>query len=755
MIPILFPSGATDFSTNGLGRLADALECTVTEERNGPYELFLKYPISGAHFAEIALSAIIYADPAPGKGPQPFRVYRIERPIDGVCSIYAEHISYQLSMIPVMPFTAGSCAGALQQMVGNSAQDNPFTVWTDKNVNGAFNLTAPRAFRDLLGGSSGSILDVYGTGEYEFDAYTVKLHLHRGADRGVVIRYGKNLADLTQNSNISDTITGICPYWLGSDGGLVTLPEKSVWCERVENYPFRRAAVIDFSVEFENAPSVEQLRARANRYMAANDIGAPKINLDVEFIPLAGASGFSATAPGAEISENASRALERIYLCDTVTISYPALGVDATAKIIKAEFNVLENRYNSLEIGDARTRLQSEIATAMRPEMAAELENYSTKSDLAQSVDRATQLITGGLGGYVVTRLNADGQPEELMVLGDSPDYTQAAQVWRWNKNGLGYSGTGYGGPYNTAITKDGHIVADFIDTGTLTANVIRAGLLTDTRGRNYWDLDSGEISIQGYATTDDAQSKADAALDAAKGYTDELSTALNQAEVLRRLTGGYTSAGLYIQNGHLYINGSYVKTGTLAADRVLLYGDMNVYTDSTGQTRGGYIGYGSGLSDQGGTSGIHIVDATSNNEVIATNSGVRMTSHNGSAWVEPSYDVNLIAGRSVNANMDITVTSDRRQKEGISYDMGKYGAVLEHLKPVHFRYKSAPALERVGLIAQDVKETLDAAGLTDCAIVQEREDGTLSLAYQELIPLLIGKIQELGKRVEELEGRT
>ena len=165
MIPKLFSATATRFTSNGLGRLSDAVECTVTEERNGPYELFMRYPITGKHYADISISKIIYAVPADGKSGQPFRIYRIEKPLNGIVSIYAEHISYQLNHIPVMPFTATSCAAALTQMVSHSAQANPFTVWTDKSVAGNFTLAEPRAFRALLTELSWSTADSHQKGE--------------------------------------------------------------------------------------------------------------------------------------------------------------------------------------------------------------------------------------------------------------------------------------------------------------------------------------------------------------------------------------------------------------------------------------------------------------------------------------------------------------------------------------------------------------------------------------------------------------
>ena len=212
MIPILFPPGAVEFKTQGLGALSDAISCTVTEERNGAYELEMQYPMGGLHFDEITDRCIVYAIPSPYRLPQPFRIYRITKPLDGVCTIYAQHISYDLSGVPLNPFTASNAPAAMAGLQSNAAVVSPFKFWTDKSTAAAFSVEVPSSTRSVLGGSQGSILDVYG-GEYEWDSFTVRLHGQRGQDNGVVIRYGKNLTDIEQDRNIANVATGIYPYW--------------------------------------------------------------------------------------------------------------------------------------------------------------------------------------------------------------------------------------------------------------------------------------------------------------------------------------------------------------------------------------------------------------------------------------------------------------------------------------------------------------------------------------------------------------
>ena len=470
MKPILFSPNAVDFTTNGLGVLADSPRCEVTEERNGPYELEMDYPIDGQHFSEITHSAIIYAVPADGKGPQPFRVYDITKPLDGLCTIYAEHISYQLAHIPVTPFgRCTSVASALQGLKTNAAETCPFTFWTDKASTGTFEVKEPVSIREMLGGTRGSILDAFGGGEYEWDGYTVKLYQHRGHDKGVTIRYGRNLTDLKQDEAIDSTVTGIYPFWSDDNSGtLVTLPEKVLHSENADNFPYVRTIVVDASSEFQEEPTETQLRDFGNRYIANNAVGVPKVSIEVSFAPLWQTEEYRNIAN-----------LERVNLCDTVTVVFEKLGVSATAKVVKTVYDVLNERYDTIELGDARTNLGKAVSDDISGSALAIRQAIPSKSVIEGIVEAQTALITGGLGGYVKFVYNADGEPQELLFM-DTDDIQTAVNVIRINKNGIGFSNDGYDPTkFVSAWTIDGQFSADFIATGHLLANFIQGGTLS------------------------------------------------------------------------------------------------------------------------------------------------------------------------------------------------------------------------------------------------------------------------------------
>ena len=477
MKPRLYPENETNFESNGLGPLSDALTCTVEENRNGAFELSMEYPVTGVLFDELKHGSIIFAPPNDSSEPQPFRVYGKSTPLSGVVTVRAKHISYQLSHIPVSPFTAGSCAAALQGLKTNAVEPCPFDFWTDKETVATFTVKEPASARSLLGGVAGSVLDVYG-GEYEFDRYKVKLHKARGTDSGVVIAYGKNLVDIDQEESIENTITGVYPYYKDTDGNVLELPEKVVSSASAQNFPYPRTVPLDCSQEWQETPSVEQLRAYASAYVEKEGIGVPAVSLKVSFVPLWQTEEYKAIAPA-----------ERLNLCDIATVRFEKLGVNARAKVVQTVYDVLAGRYESVTLGEASTNLADTIVAQDKA-----INAKADTSDLEAAAASASAWITGNKGGYVVLRRNADGQPYELLIM-DKPTIEEATKVWRFNKSGLGYSSTGYNGTYGLAMTQDGQIVADYITTGTLSANLLRAGVLQDKTGKVFkLDLDAGTL---------------------------------------------------------------------------------------------------------------------------------------------------------------------------------------------------------------------------------------------------------------------
>ncbi|MCD8372955.1 MAG: phage tail protein [Clostridia bacterium] len=487
----LFDSEETSFESNGIGILADTESCLVTEERNGEFELEMIYPLNGRYFSEIALRRIVVTKSNPYSNPQPFRIYSISKPFDGKVTINAEHISYDLSGYPVAPFTASDISSTFINMKEACAVDCPFTFSTNKTVTSDFELTVPSSMRSLLAGSTGSILDVYSTGEYEFDGYKVNLWLNRGNNYGVTIRYGKNLTDIEQEEVCDNVYTGVYPYWYSeTDDVLVTLvgyeessdsdDEESEDDDNytVENgvvhantgYEFTRILTLDLTSKFDSKPSQADLLSAAKSYIKDNDITTPTISIDISFQQLSKTSDYENYA-----------ALEEIKLCDTVTVEYPDLGVSATAKCVKTVYDALKDEYDEIELGSAKSNIANTLS-----EQSKTISESASKSYVDIALDEASDLITGNSGGYVIIHSSTGGKtPDEILIM-DTDDLTTAQNIWRWNKSGLAHFSEGYNSTANVAITQEGEINANFITVGTLTAIALRSEVLKDDDGNEY-----------------------------------------------------------------------------------------------------------------------------------------------------------------------------------------------------------------------------------------------------------------------------
>jgi len=491
MIPVLYPPNVTDFSTFGIGVLTDTISCEVTEERNGVFECLLKYPVSGQHYGLITKECIVKAKPNDTAADQAFRIYRITKPLNGIVTIYGQHISYDLANVPVLPFSTEnrSPQRILSQLLSG---DTRFTGWTDYSDAKAFSVTQPKSVRACLGGTEGSMLSKW-HGEFEWDNFTVKFHSHRGQKTGVVIEYGKNLTAMEQDEDNSGVYTALLPYAVytpeGSDTEtVVTLPEVTLPIMTSEIVR-AKTLIMDFSDQFDGVVTEDALRAKANSYIKANPLGATLPTVKVSFEPLWKQPEYSAL-------------LERVNLCDTVTIRHSLLGVSVSAMVIETVYDTLAERYKSISLGQSKSSMITTISEVQSTVDKVESTVGRFPKLLQTAIGKATGLITGQSGGYVVINTDSEsGQPYELLIL-DAPSIDEAVNVWRWNVGGLGFSHNGYNGPYETAITADGQIVADFITSGSLVANIIKAGVIQSQDGSSWWDLESGEVVLRAYATS-------------------------------------------------------------------------------------------------------------------------------------------------------------------------------------------------------------------------------------------------------------
>lgn len=384
MIPILYEKTERAFISNGLGRLRDCISCVVTEERNGIYECDFEYPITGANYDLIQLGRIIGVTHDATEMLQPFDIVSASKPIDGVVTFHAVHISYRLSFQTVTGTSINSLAAAFT-LFGNIT-GTPFSYWTDKTSTGYLASAdgIPKSVRSMLGGIEGSVLDAYG-GEYEWDKWTVKLWSARGQYRDFAIRYGVNMLDYTEETDASETWSSCIPYW--TDGTEVVVGSKqnsggTTITGRDQCVP------LDVSDKFEEKPTAAQVEAAARSYMRSNVPYLPTQTINVSFVRLQDMSEYAGFSN-----------LLTCNLCDTIKVIFPDYKTSADFKIVKTVWDVLSDRYDSMELGTLSTTLAEALGISNTPERttpntAGQVVYNWLPSNTSVANNTATELVT-------------------------------------------------------------------------------------------------------------------------------------------------------------------------------------------------------------------------------------------------------------------------------------------------------------------------------------------------------------------------
>ncbi len=375
MIPILYDTNEVAFTSNGLGRLSDVISCVVTEERNNIYECDFSYPVNGRNYDLIKIGRIVGVSHgvtdltrptfrreditdegrdsltdengfvltaartglAPEYSIQPFDIVSFTRPIDGVVTFHCVHVSYRQSYLTVTGANINSLEDAFT-LLKNAEPENPFNYKTDKTSTGYMSAAdgVPKTVRSLLGGVEGSILDTYG-GEYEWDGFDVILHSARGTTRDFSIRYGVNMIDYNEEFDSQGTYSSCIPYWTNGTNTIVGDRQDSTGSTLTGR---NECVPLDVSSKFESQPTKAQVEEMALSVMNDTNPMVPVQNIHVEFVRL---------------QDMGYKDLELLFdcqLCDTIKVAFPAYNTTGEFKIVKTTWDVLRNRYESMELGD-------------------------------------------------------------------------------------------------------------------------------------------------------------------------------------------------------------------------------------------------------------------------------------------------------------------------------------------------------------------------------------------------------------------
>lgn len=713
-IMILHDKTNNNWNSQGLGPLSEAMNPQVTRERNGAYELNFSYPVKGVLFKELLMGRWIVADAGPSQTAkaQRFEIAEITKPKNGIVTVYCEHYRYQFlrSIVKIgSKFEKVTAQAALNQLKDRMEPKGDFTFYSDISTQSTIDFTDPAKFnnaQEVLGGVQGSMLDNFG-GEYLFNNNQVRLLAKAGVERNVIIAYGKNLTDISQEESIENTYTSVYGWAKmdGEDGQIITLPETFLDSDYVDNYTQRRIQMVDFSQD--KPANVTDLRNLVSKYIKNNKVGIPKVNIKTSYVDLA------SSVMDAQLTN-----LEEIDLCDWVTVLFNELEINTSAQIIKTVWNVALDKFDSLELGEASTNM-SKVISDSQPD----LNNITDKIGwLEDAQQEASDILNNpGKGNVVIYPSLAD--PQEILIM-DTKDVNTAKNVWKWNAGGLGFSSTGYKGTYGLAMTNNGAIVADRMTTGTLRAiqiiGVSISGSSFETTG------DNGKIFMSGGSMQfmDNTGKKFGEFYPANQGLSSLTMMMSGDGNIsLNAAKGKVKRTTLDLSGGFASDN----KVTSLTGEQVPLW---LYYTESQAVKSGVEIG-SSGVNLRGGVT-LGQKFQIDNNTSINYYSNLNM---NGYA-IQNQSDIRLKENITAPTISGITETKRIQMAE---FDFKQY---YDSRDPE----KQRPSVRQFGLIAQSTPF------LTE--IADESENHYLSVDLNKQVNLNTLTNQELIEKVEHLESR-
>lgn len=761
MTPILYKKTANKAetaTTNGLGFLTECVKCEITEERNGVFEAELQYPTTGRLYSELVNGAIFKAIAADGGNPQLFRIYKVGKTINGITTYSAEHISYDLINLPVNGLTVRdtTAQAAMRAALNMCPLSHEFEAYSDIKTPNTTEVVTPCGIRSMLGGIEGSILDTWG-GEFEFDNFDVHLWAHRGENRGVILRYGKNLTDFKQEENIANCYTHVFPYAIRTktttteDGQAgeeeaekITLPENVIELP-TSSVGHTRVLMLDLSGEFEQEEeyTADALREKAEAYIKEYGLTAPEVNISVSFVALWQTEEYKGIA-----------ALERVKLCDEVSVYFEPLGVKASAKVVKTVYDALSERYSSIELGTPKANFADTVKNITQSVTAAKAAAENTFARLLVEAGRITAEVSRATRSEEqITSLISQSADEILMSVSETYATKTAGET-----RSFAYSLTADGATFTAngkkvlEITKDGLFCA-----GRIEATTGKIGGLTITENYIYSELTSMSGQNEGLYIGPDGINVGggfivgkDGNVNITKGKIKVGGTSADGSQ--------YTSIdidGLYTIFEYDYAPGYGKAQSTIRLNHGRLHLSCR---DDRLQSRGmTTIDIGADDNLEGyAIKALHALYIAATNEIFGASISLHYSDDSGRSYMTIYAETGNLMGTWTLTSGE-AITSDKNRKNTIEDLDERYSSIFDALRPRRFKYNDGTSGRfHTGFIAQEVEKAILAAGLTtkEMAAFERDSEGVCALRYSELIALCVMKIQalekKLAKRAEE-----
>lgn len=459
MIPVIFKPGEKDFSTNGLGRLIDATRCEITEEANGKYELEMDYPAI-SRFSDYFENG--YQIKAKPNDLEEYHIFEIKQTFKDTFTnsivIYAQSRTYKLGNRQVRLVTVDNRNGAEAMRLIEQNMDEPCDIKLHSDINTASSTVfEARNVLNCIAGEQGSLLQYWG-GEIKREPFKLSLLRRRGRDNVGTVRYGKDLKGLTIKFDWQSIVTKVLPFaelQSGADGTSQRIYGDAVKSEYINKYPDVYAQYVQFT-EDQGVKDLSSLNKVAGKYFTTLYPGSdkPKVSIELEIEKLTDSE---------EAKEFAK--MRNYNLFDTFTVYHKFYDIDIQTKVTGIVYDALAEKTIKITAGD----IQVAFYKQQSQDFQEAIKTLTKKDYMSNFIDYITDLINGVKGGSILQY--PKNRPHTLYFM-DTDSTDTAKNVIAINNQGIGFSTTGWKGPFRNAWTIDGILNADFIRAGKIRSDI-------------------------------------------------------------------------------------------------------------------------------------------------------------------------------------------------------------------------------------------------------------------------------------------
>ena len=460
MKPRIYEPTEKDFSHNGLGVLSEATRADVREAANGFYELEVEHPLKSRFKKYFENGYQIKAKP---NDQEDFHVFEIKRTYEDTNGnnilIYAQSRTYKLGNREVqhVKINSQNGSGAMKAITAGMDERSDIELFSDIQTVSSTVFEA-RNVLNCIAGEQGSLLQYWG-GEIKREPFRLSLLRRRGRDNVGTVRYGKDLQGLKITFDWQSIVTRCLPYadlQDTEDGQTKRIYGKKVDSDLIKNYPDVYAKHVQFTEEQGVKDQASLDKAAAKYFISVNPgCDKPKVSVELEFEKLT----------DSEEAKEFAR-LRNYGLFDTFFVYHKLYDIHVETKITEVLYDSLNEKVKKISAGDAQIAFYKQ----QNYEFQETIKTLTKKGYMSDFLDYVTNLINGVEGGSVLQY--PKNKPHSTYYL-DTDSRETAKDVVVLNNQGIGFSRTGWLGPFVNAWGINGDLNADFIRVGRIRAKMM------------------------------------------------------------------------------------------------------------------------------------------------------------------------------------------------------------------------------------------------------------------------------------------